>query len=389
MVIPYGRQDVTAQDIKAVTEILNSDYLTQGPAVARFEQAIAQRVGAEFAIASNSATSSLHIACLALGVGPGDLAWTTPVTFVASINCARYCGAGIDFVDIDPKTYNISIPQLEAKLKVAEAEGTLPKVVIVVHLAGHPCDMAAVQALAQRYGFKVIEDASHCVGGRYRNTSIGSCHHSDITVFSFHPVKIITTGEGGVALTNDANLAERMRLFNSHGVTREPSLLSKEPDGPWYYEQLELGYNYRMTDIHAALGLSQLDRLDQYSAKRHELAHRYDELLADLPLVTPWRDSRDYSGFHLYIIRLKLDECAVSHREAFEKLRAAGILVNLHYIPVYRQPDFSQFGFNPTDYPEAEKYYSEAMSIPLYPLLTQDKQDEVVGAIARIISPAQ
>ena len=263
MFIPYGRQDVTAQDIKAVTDILNSDYLTQGPAVARFEQAIAQRVGAEFAIASNSATSSLHIACMALGIGPGDRAWTTPVTFVASINCARYCGADIDFVDIDPRTYNISIPRLEAKLETAEADGALPKVVIVVHLAGHPCDMAAVRALANRYGFKVIEDASHGVGGRYRNTSIGSCHYSDITVFSFHPVKIITTGEGGVALTNDAHLAERMRLFNSHGVTRDPSLLSKEPDGPWYYEQLELGYNYRMTDIHAALGLSQLDRLDQ------------------------------------------------------------------------------------------------------------------------------
>lgn len=385
-VIPYGRQDVTDSDIEAVTAALRSAYLTQGPLVPRFEEAISQRVGAKYGIASNSATSSLHLACLALGVSPGDIVWTSPITFVASANCARYCGADVDFVDIDPRSYNMSATALADKLAEARRKGKLPKVVIPVHLAGHPADMEAIHALGQQYGFSIIEDASHAIGGRYRDRPVGDCRYSDIAVFSFHPVKIITTGEGGMAVTNDPALARHMARLNSHGITRDPDEMTLPSEGSWYYQQLELGYNYRLTELQAALGLSQLHRLDEYVARRHAIAARYDDLLSDLPVVVPWRDPRDYSGFHLYIIRLRLDEIARSHREVFERLREAGIMVNLHYIPVYRQPDFARYGVSRSDFPEAERYYAEAMSIPLYPTLTDSQQQEVVSAIRRAIT---
>lgn len=385
MTIPYGRQDIQDADIEAVNAVLRSDYLTQGPVVPRFEAAIASQVGATHGIASNSATSSLHLACRALDVGPGDVVWTTPITFVASANCARYCGAEVDFVDIDPRSCNMSVERLVEKLAEAETSGKLPKVVIPVHLAGQPADMAAIAELSRKYGFRIIEDASHAIGGRYRNTQIGSCRYSDITVFSFHPVKIITTAEGGMAMTNDDELAHRMRLLNSHGITRDSSRMTKVPDGPWYYEQLDLGYNYRMTEMQAALGLSQMERLDRYVARRHEIADRYDRLLASLPLATPWRDARDYSGFHLYVIRLKLDQIAASHLEVFEGLRARGILVNLHYIPIYRQPDFAKLGFEAGDYPQSEQYYREAISLPLYPNLGEGEQDQVVESLHSLL----
>ena len=375
--IPYGRQSISQADIDAVSSVLKSDFLTQGPAVPQFEKAIAERVGAAYAVASNSATSSLHLACLALGVGAGDLVWTTPITFVASANCARYCGADVDFVDIDPVSYNISVDRLREKLELAVKLGSVPKVVVVVHLAGHPADMAAIRELGRHFGFSIIEDASHAIGGNYRTAKIGSCAYSDITVFSFHPVKIITTGEGGVAVTNDPKLARKMALLNSHGITREPSELQGESAGPWYYEQLELGFNYRMTDIQAALGLSQLSRLEEFLDRRHVLARRYDEALTDLPLILPWRDERDYSGFHLYIVRLKGD-LKHRHRAIFERLRRNGILVNLHYIPVYRQPDYQLLGYDLADYPHAEDYYASAITIPLHPALTEEEQNRVV-----------
>jgi UDP-4-amino-4,6-dideoxy-N-acetyl-beta-L-altrosamine transaminase len=385
--IPYGRQEITDADIEAVTAVLRSDFLTQGPLVPKFEEAVAQRVGAKYAVASNSATSSLHLACLALGVSAGDLVWTSPITFVASANCARYCGADVDFIDIDPRSYNMSLTALADRLAAAERNGRLPKVVIPVHLAGHPAEMEGIHALARRYGFSVIEDASHAVGGRYRDEPVGNCRYSDITVFSFHPVKIVTTGEGGMALTNNATLARRMARLNSHGITRDPSEMTHSSDGPWYYQQIELGYNYRLTEIQAALGLSQLDRLDAYVARRHDIAARYDEMLHDLPIVTPWRDARDYSGFHLYIIRLNLDDVAGTHREVFERLRRAGVLVNLHYIPVYRQPDFARYGFERQDFPEAEHYYAEAMTLPLFPTLSEENQDFVVESLRRALHP--
>lgn len=383
--IPYGRQDITDADIEAVVAVLRSDFLTQGPAVPAFEQAIARQVGASHAVASNSATSSLHLACRALGVTAGDTVWTSPVTFVASANCARYCGADVDFVDIDRRSYNMSVEALAEKLAHADRRGKLPKVVIPVHLAGHPADMEAIHRLSQKYGFSIIEDASHAIGGKYRDTLIGSCTYSDITVFSFHPVKIITTGEGGMALTNSAELARRMARLNSHGITRDPAEMVGSSDGPWYYQQIELGYNYRMTEMQAGLGTSQLARLDAYVARRHALAARYDKMLADLPLVTPMRDPRDYSGFHLYVIRLKLDEIAKSHGDVFAELRAAGILVNLHYIPVYRQPDFAHYAIDAREFPEAEQYYKEAISLPLYSSLTEEDQDRVVASLREVL----
>nr|WP_298096644.1 UDP-4-amino-4,6-dideoxy-N-acetyl-beta-L-altrosamine transaminase [uncultured Shinella sp.] len=386
MVIPYGRQDITEADIDAVRAVLTSDYLTQGPAVGRFERALADVTEAKYCIASNSATSSLHNACNALGVGPGDVVWTSPITFVASANCARYCGADVDFVDIDARSYTMSPERLEAKLRSAEKEGRLPKVVIPVHLAGQPADMPAIRALSERYGFKVVEDASHAIGGRIGDRPVGACQYSDITVFSFHPVKIVTTGEGGAATTNDPVLARRMALFNSHGITRDATEMSKEPDGAWYYEQVALGYNYRMTDIQAALGLSQMERLTEYVAKRHVIARIYDEQLRGLPLVTPWRSEGDYSGFHLYVIRLQLDKAKLSRRALFDLLRSRNILVNLHYIPVYRQPDFQQFGARPEDFPEAEAYYAEAISLPLYPTMTDEQQSFVISTIREALA---
>ncbi|NHI01619.1 UDP-4-amino-4,6-dideoxy-N-acetyl-beta-L-altrosamine transaminase [Oceanimonas sp. MB9] len=383
--IPYGRQDITQADIDAVVNVLQSDFLTQGPLVPRFEQKVAQHVGAKHALAVNSATSALHIACMALGLGQGDWLWTTPVTFVASANCGLYCGAQVDFVDIDPRTYNLCPQALAAKLAVAEREGRLPKVLVAVHLCGQPCDMQAINELAQRYGFKVIEDASHAIGGKYQREFIGNGRYSDITVFSFHPVKIITTAEGGMALTNDDTLAERMALLRSHGVTREPSLMTHAAHGPWYYQQVELGFNYRMTELQAALGVSQLTRLDDYVARRHALAQRYDELLSNLPVSLPWQHPDSYSGFHLYVIRLQLDQITMTHREVFEALRDKGIGVNVHYIPVHTQPYYQQMGFKDGDFPQSEEYYREAISLPLFQTLTHQQQDQVVATLEEVL----
>lgn len=384
--IPYGRQDISEADIQAVVDVLRSDFLTQGPAVPAFEKAIAAYCGTQHAVAVNSATSALHIACLALGVGKGDIVWTSPVTFVASANCALYCGAQVDFVDIDPRTYNLSVERLAEKLTQAEKSGRLPKAVIPVHLCGQPCDMAGIHALSQQYGFKIIEDASHAIGGKYKGDPIGNCRYSDITVFSFHPVKIITTGEGGMALTNDAQLARRMQLLRSHGITRDAADMTRAPDGPWDYQQIELGFNYRMTDIQAALGLSQMQRLDEFVSRRHAIAHRYDALLTALPVTTPWQHPDSHSGLHLYVIRLQLNAIRKNHRNVFESLRASGIGVNLHYIPVYRQPYYKELGFEVGHCPGAEKYYSEAISLPMYPGLANTQQDRVVLALNEAIS---
>lgn len=378
--IPYGRQSISEADIEAVEQVLRSDFLTQGPAVPAFEETMTKYCDARRAVAFNSATGALHAACLALGIGPGDLVWTSPVTFVASANCALYCGAEVDFVDIDPRTYNLSVPALAAKLEEAEREGRLPKVVIPVHLAGQSCDMTAIADLARRYGFKIIEDASHAVGASYRGAKIGGCRYSDIAIFSFHPVKIITTGEGGLATTNDEALAERMTLLRSHGVTRDPALLEKEPDGPWYYEQVDLGFNYRMTDIQAALGRSQLGRIDAFIKRRRELAARYDERLVGQPLTLPWQHADTASAWHLYIVRLQASDAA-SHRRVFERLRERGIGVNLHYMPVYLQPYYRRLGFRPGLCPEAEHFYTQAISLPLFTDLTEADQDRIVNAL--------
>lgn len=384
--IPYGRQDITQSDIDAVVKVLQSDFLTQGPQVPAFEKKICDYTGARHALAVNSATSALHIACLALGLGPGDWLWTTPITFVASANCGLYCGAQVDFVDIDPRTYNISPDALEAKLVQAQKTNTLPKVLVVVHLCGQPCEMERIHSLAQRFGVKVIEDASHAIGGRYQDEPIGNCRYSDITVFSFHPVKIITTAEGGVALTNDDTLAQRMALYRSHGVTREPELMTKQPDGPWYYQQVELGFNYRMTELQAALGVSQMERLDEFVSNRHRLANRYNELLKELPIALPWQHPDSYSGLHLYVIRLRLDEVHVTHNDVFASLREQGVGVNLHYIPVHTQPYYQKMGFKQGDFPEAEKYYSEAISLPMFQTMTDEQQDQVVAALNKALS---
>ncbi|MDQ0349006.1 UDP-4-amino-4,6-dideoxy-N-acetyl-beta-L-altrosamine transaminase [Ancylobacter vacuolatus] len=380
-IIRYGQQDITQSDIDAVTTVLRSVNLTQGPTIPRFEQAVLAETGARHAVAVNSATSALHIACLALGLGPGDWLWTSPNTFVASANCALYCGAQVSFVDIDPRTYNLCPDRLEAKLASAQAEGRLPKVVVPVHFAGQPCDMARIHALSQKYGFRIIEDASHAIGGRYLGEPIGNGRYSDITVFSFHPVKIITTAEGGMALTNDDALATRLGLLRSHGITRDAALMSGASDGPWYYQQVALGFNYRITDIQAALGVSQIERLTAYVTRRHEIARRYDRLLADLPLTLPWQHPDGYSAFHLYVIRLQLDRLATTHVKVFEALRAADIMVNLHYIPVHTQPFYRQMGFRLGDYPVAESYYRGAISIPMHPQLTDADQDRVVEVL--------
>lgn len=385
MIIPYGRQDISEADIEAVVDVLRSDFLTQGPAVPAFENSVADYCGAQYAIAVNSATSALHIACLALGVGKGDVVWTSPITFVASANCALYCGAKVDFVDIDPVTYNMSVQTLAEKLAIAKTTGSLPKVVIPVHLCGQPCEMAAIHALGQQYGFKIIEDASHAIGGRYLDEPIGNCKFSDITVFSFHPVKIITTGEGGMATTNNAELATKMRLLRSHGITREENQMTRESDGSWYYQQIELGFNYRMTDIQAALGLSQMQRLDTFVEQRHEISNRYDGLLADLPVITPWQHQDGYSALHLYVIRLKLVVINQTHKEVFSALRAHGIGVNLHYIPIFQQPYFEQFGYEENQYLEAKQYYAEAISLPMFIGFTQAQQKYVVATLRQVL----
>ncbi|MGE8167418.1 UDP-4-amino-4,6-dideoxy-N-acetyl-beta-L-altrosamine transaminase [Pseudomonas putida] len=383
--IPYGRQDITQADIDQVVGVLQSDFLTQGPMVPRFEQLVAKHVGAGHALAVNSATSALHIACLALGLGPGDRLWTTPVTFVASANCGLYCGAEVDFVDIDAQTYNMCPLALERKLEKAACEGTLPKVVVPVHLCGQPCDMRAIGELAKRYGFKVIEDASHAIGGKYQGEYIGNCRYSDITVFSFHPVKIITTAEGGMALTNNAELASSMELLRSHGITRDLQKMTRAPDGPWYYQQIDLGFNYRMTELQAALGVSQMERLDDYIARRHRLADRYNELLKDLPVTVPWQHPDSYSGLHLYVIRLNLAEIQKTHREIFESLREQGVGVNLHYIPVHTQPYYERMGYVSEDFPRSMEYYREAISIPMFQTMSDEQQDQVVAALIKAL----
>ncbi len=384
--IPYGRQDISEDDIAAVVAVLRSDFLTQGPVVPAFEKSIADYCGVAHALAVNSATSALHIACLALGVGPGDLVWTTPVTFVASANCALYCGAAVDFVDIDPHTYNLDAVALAAKLADAKVAGRLPKVVIPVHLCGQSCDMAAIHALALEYGFGVIEDASHAIGGRYLGEPIGNCRYSDITVFSFHPVKIITTAEGGMAVTGRADLAAAMALSRSHGITREPAQMSHAPDGPWYYQQVALGFNYRMTELQAALGVSQMGRLDEFVAQRHRLARRYDTLLQALPLTLPFQREGTYSGLHLYVVRLHLADIGRTHLQVFEFLRERGIGVNVHYIPVHTQPYYRQLGFTAGQFPQSERYYAEAISLPLYSGLSFGDQDRVVAALKEALS---
>lgn len=384
--IPYGRQDISEDDIEEVVRVLRSDFLTQGPAVPAFERDMAEYCGVGHAVAVNSATSALHIACLALGVGAGDLVWTSPISFVASANCALYCGAEVDFVDIDPRTYNLSVDALAEKLSAAERNGRLPKVVIPVHLCGQPCDMAALRALSDRYGFKIIEDASHAVGGRYRDEPIGNCRYSDITVFSFHPVKIITTGEGGMALTANLELAERMQMLRSHGITREFERMIGESHGAWYYQQKALGFNYRMTDMQAALGKSQLRRLDGFVAARHHRAQRYDAMLADLPVVTPWLHPDGYSAFHLYVIRIDRTRTSASRRSVFDGLRAAGIGVNVHYIPIHTQPYYRQLGFVDGDCPSAERYYAEALSLPMFPGLKDEEQDIVVRVLRECLT---
>lgn len=384
--IPYGRQQITQEDINAVVKVLNSEFLTQGPQVPRFEQQVANYCGARYGVAANSATSALHMACLALDLGPGDWLWTSPVTFVASANCGLYCGAQVDFVDIDPITYNLCPKALEQKLQKAETEGRLPKVVVPVHLCGQPCNMQAIHALSQRYGFRIIEDASHAIGGRYQDVLIGSCQHSDITVFSFHPVKIITTAEGGLACTQDDQLADKMALLRSHGITRDPNKMQGDSQGLWYYQQIDLGFNYRMTELQAALGTSQLERLDDYVAQRHQLARRYDALLEHLPLTTPWQHSDCYSAFHLYVIRLNTEALCVDRRWVFESLRKQGIGVNLHYIPVHTQPYYQALGFCEGNFPEAEQYYREAISLPLYPALSESQQDKVVTTLTESLA---
>lgn len=385
--IPYGRQDITQADIDAVVEVLRSDFLTQGPAVPMFEQTVASYCGAQHAVAANSSTSALHIACLALDLGPGDWLWTSPNTFVASSNCGLYCGAKVDFVDTDPLTYNLCPLTLERKLIVAEREGRLPKVVVPVHLCGQSCDMLAIHELAQRFGFKIIEDASHAIGGKYKNEAIGNCRYSDITVFSFHPVKIITTGEGGMALTNDPELANRMVRNRSHGITSDVDQMQARPVNEiWNYQQISLGFNYRMTDIQAALGMSQMARLDEFVNKRQRIAKRYDEELAGLPLQTPWQHPDSYSSYHLYPIRLKLGEIEKTQRQVYDAMHVAGININLHYIPVYRQPYYEAMGFKAGYCPEGEQYHREALSIPMYPGLTDLEQNKVIRVIYDLLS---
>jgi len=403
--IPYGRQDISQADIDAVVEVLRSDFLTQGPTVPRFEQAVAEYCGVQHGVAVNSATSALHIACLALDLGPGDWLWTCPNTFVASANAALYCGAKVDFVDIDPRAYTMSVVRLKEKLEQAEKEGRLPKIVMSVHFAGQPCDMPAIHALSQQYGFKIIEDASHAIGAHYfvasgetawqssnattkqsNATKVGSCTHSHITVFSFHPVKIITSGEGGMATTNDEALANRMRLLRTHGTTSDKALMHPRPDSEiWNYQQIELGFNYRMTDIQAALGLSQMQRLDEFVRLRHEIAKYYDTQLKSLPIATPHQLSGMYSSYHLYPIRVSEAESGKTQRQVYDALWQNGVAVNLHYIPVHRQPYYEKLGFKVGDFPEAESFHRKVLSLPIYPTLPYSAQEHVVQTLSTVV----
>lgn len=382
--IPYGRQNISDEDIKAVVDVLKSDFLTQGPKVPEFEQKISDLCQAHFAIAVNSATSALHIACLALGVQQDDLVWTSPVSFVASSNCALYCGAQVDFVDIDLSSGNISAQSLKEKLEQAKHKQQLPKVLIAVHLAGQPCDMKEIYELASAYDIKVIEDASHAIGARYLGSPVGNCQFSDITIFSFHPVKIITSAEGGMALTNCPSLSKKLKLLRSHGIVSDPEELTEPSHGPWYYQQIDLGFNYRMTELQAALGLSQLSRLSQFVETRNALAQRYDEAFKDtsLTLLTPNNDK--YSSYHLYIILLPFD-CASRHKETVISLRQMNICGHVHYIPIHLQPFYQNMGFESGDFPNAEQYYLNAISIPLYPDLTEENQNYIIESVKSLL----
>ena len=382
--IPYGRQEITQADINAVVEVLQSDFLTQGPKAPLFEQAVANKVGAKHSLAVNSATSALHIACMALGLKHEDWLWTTPVTFVASANCGLYCGAQIDFVDIDLRTYNICPIALEDKLIVAEREGKLPKVLVAVHLCGQPCDMQAIHALAQRYSFKIIEDASHAIGGKYNNFPIGSCKYSDATIFSFHPVKIITTAEGGMMVTNKDEIAEKTKLIRSHGITREKSKISSKRYGGWYYEQQLLGFNYRMNEIQAALGISQLKRLDEFVIKRHEIRKIYDESLNYEFVKIPFQDSKTYSSFHLYPVRFNLKQLGLNKKQLYDFFIQNKINVNVHYIPIHTQPFYKKLGFKYGDFPNSENYYNEAFSLPIFYDLKVHDQNHVIQTIDKL-----
>jgi UDP-4-amino-4,6-dideoxy-N-acetyl-beta-L-altrosamine transaminase len=385
--IPYGRQDISQADIDAVVKVLQSDFLTQGPMVPKFEQAVAQYCGAQYGVAVNSATSALHIACLALDLGPGDTLWTSPNTFVASSNCALYCGAKVDFVDIDPLSYNMSVEHLKQKLLQAKQTNTLPKIVVPVHFAGQSCDMKAINSLAKEYGFYIIEDGSHAIGGKYLNEPVGNCKYSDITVFSFHPVKIITTAEGGMAMTNSPALAANLQRYRSHGISTNPADMSPRPkDEIWNYQQIKLGLNYRMTDIQAALGLSQMSRLDQFVAKHHDIAKRYNEALTNLPIKIPWQLPDTYSAYHLYPICIELNKIKKIQREVYDDLITVGILVNLHYIPVYRQPFYEAMGFKKDYCPNAEGYFKSVLSIPMYSALTEENQQFVISSIKEVIA---
>lgn len=379
--IPYGRQDISQDDIDAVVDVLRSEWITQGPAVPSFEHSVSHYCGASYAVAVNSATSALHVACLTLGLGPGDILWTTPNSFVASANCALYSGASVDFVDIDRRSYNISVHALEEKLKQAKQTGKLPKILIPVHFAGQSSDMLRIRQLADEYGFAVIEDASHAIGGQYFGKPIGGCKYSDITVFSFHPVKIVTSGEGGMALTNREDLYERMQRLRSHGITREIGEMVGDSDGDWYYQQIDLGFNYRITDIQAALGESQMKRLDVFISRRKMLAQRYNTLLEKLPVVLPWQHADTVSAWHLYVVRVRLEEVAKTRKEIFNAMRKAGIGVNVHYIPIHLQPYYRRLGFRLGDFPEAESYYQEAVSLPMFSKLSEDEQNLVIAEL--------
>lgn len=381
--IPYGRQSIAEADIAAVIDVLHSDFLTQGPCVPQFENELCNLTGAKHAVAVNSATSALHIACIALGVKPGDMVWTSPITFVASANCALYCGASIDFVDIDPQTWTMSPIALAEKIATYQREGrSLPKVIIPVHLSGQSADMESIRTITAPYGIRIIEDASHAIGSSTQTGPVGNCALSDITVFSFHPVKIITTGEGGAALTNDGETARRMNLLRSHGITRNPDEMLQNVDGAWYYEQITLGFNYRMTDVAAALGISQCGRLENFIQKRNAIAERYQSLLNNNLISFQRVSAGNLSARHLFIIRVP----EARHQFVFNELRNAKIGVNLHYIPVYRQPYFRAIGFNVADYPESEKYYHEAISIPIFPDLTDTQQDYICASIHEALS---
>jgi len=383
--IPYGRQDISDEDVKAVIDVLKSDFLTQGPAVPVFQNEICNYTNVNHAVAVNSGTSALHIACLAMGLGDGDWLWTSPNTFVASANCGVYCGAKVDFVDIDPQTYNMCVNKLEEKLIYAKSKNQLPKIVVPVHFAGQSCDMKGIYELSQRYGFRIIEDASHAIGAQYLGKPIGNCRYSDITIFSFHPVKIITCGEGGVATTNSAELASKMELLRSHGITRDPEIMSKESDGDWYYQQLDLGFNYRMTDIQAALGASQMNRLNEFVNKRRDLAQRYDELLMELPIVTPYQNPDTSSCFHIYPILIDLGTVKKLRKNIFNELRQRGIGVNIHYIPIHTQPYYAELGFKLGDFKEAEYYYNRTISIPIFSSMSYQQQDYVIEQVRQVL----